>query len=146
MSISNVSAYQQLQSWHAAQRSATDKLMGSSGASTLVDNSYAFTDITSGYDSALAGITLQNVLSRVQNKLTQSAAANASTVDLNAGVNAAKSAGSALLAQLGLAGGSSTHSSSSGAYTAPVDAATGYSYVKTTAASVSTLGALNFLA
>lgn len=120
--------------------------MGSSGASSLTDNSSAFTDITSNYDSALAGITLQSVLSRVQNKFTQSSQANASTVDLNAGVNAAKSAGSAILAQLGLSGGSSSDSSSSGTYTAPVDAATGYSYVKTTAAAVSTLGALDFLA
>jgi len=144
MSINSISAYAQLQSWHAKQKSLTDNQLGSwSDASTSSDYSSAFTSVSAGYYTSLATVSAQSALSRIQNNII--AATNDGSVDLNARSNMAKSNGAAILARLGYSSGASS-SSSSGTYTAPTNSATGYGYVKSSAANISSLNALNLFA
>ncbi len=145
MSISLIPAYKQMESWHATQKAVTDSLIGSaSSATSAVDFSSAFTSVAGNFYTSLGNLAGQQALNRVQSQL-QAALADQGTVSLDAGQKFAQSAGNAILAQLGMYGSSSSSSSSSG-YTAPVDAATGYSYVQTSAANMATLGALNLFA
>jgi hypothetical protein len=147
MSVSPVSAYKQMESWHALQKAVTDNLIGSAASGTsAVDFSSAFTSVAGNFYTSLGNLAGQQALNRVQSQV-QAAVADQSTVSLDAGQKFARSAGNAILAQLGLYGSSaSSSSSSSSGYTAPVDAATGYGYVQTSAADVGTLGALNLFA
>jgi hypothetical protein len=49
MSISSVSAYSQMQAWHASQKALTDDLLGSTSDSTTADYSSAFTSVAASY-------------------------------------------------------------------------------------------------
>lgn len=143
MGISGVSAYRQLQSWHARQKEQTNSLLGSLSDSSSTDFSGAFASIASGFYSGAANVTAQAAVSRIQSKI-QLAYSNGD-VGLDFGAKAARSAGNAILNQLGFAGYAANTASSSN-YSAPVNAATGKSYVKTSAASLSNLNALNLFA
>jgi hypothetical protein len=83
-------------------------------------------------------------VSRIQSNI-QLAYSNGD-VALDFGANASKSAGNAILAQLGYAGYSANTATSDGTYTAPTNSATGKAYVKTSAASLNNLNALNLFA
>jgi len=151
MWITSTSAYQQLQAWHASQKAMTDDLIGSAGSASLVDNSAAFTSVSSGYYTQLGNLAGRSALTRVQNQVLAQAA-QSQGVSLDAGLLANQAAGNAILAQFGYGGGSSksssstSNSSSSGTYTAPINGATGYSYTQTSAASLGLLNAVNLLA
>ncbi|HVY59426.1 MAG TPA: hypothetical protein VHA77_16365 [Xanthobacteraceae bacterium] len=143
--VSSVSFYKQNESWHAAQKAVTDNLYGStSSAGATTDFSSAFTGIAGGYYTSIGNLSGQAALARVQSQI-QTVTADQSTVSLTAGADFAKSAGNAILAQLGWYGASDSSSSGS-SYTAPVNAATGYSYVQTSAANLNALNALNLFA
>ena len=147
MSISSVSAYAQLQNWHTRQKSVTDDLLGSNSDSTTADYSSAFSNVSANFYAGMANVAAQAALARVQDEFQSKYSSD--SVDLTAGTDKAKAAGNAILAQLGLqysASSSSSSSSSSDTYTAPINSATGYSYIKTSAASVNNLNALNLFA
>ena len=151
MSVWNISPYQQMRNWSAAQKAITNKLIGStSSSSSSIDFSSAFTSVAGNYYTSIGNLAGQAGLTRVRGQINAKVAAYSTAVDLNAGVNAAKTAGNAILAQLGYGGGSSNVSSSSSSksshYTAPVNSATGYSYVQTSAASLGSINAVNLLA
>src|SRR5438105_6677744 len=102
MFVSRTSAYQQLQDWRFAQKAITDNLIGSRSASnSAVDYSSAFTGVASGYYTSLANLSAQSALGRIQRQIQTTMPVNSATVALDAGANAAKTAGSAVLAQLG---------------------------------------------
>src|SRR5216683_2909117 len=157
ISVGQVSAYQQAQNWRSAQTNITNNLMGSLGStsSSSINYAFAFGGAASNYYVNSATLAAQEALSRVQqqvyDKSGASKASGASAVDQK--LSAAKTAGNAILAAFGYGGsyvnnstsGSSTPSSSA-PYAAPINAATGYSYVSTSAASLSTIGALNMFA
>ncbi len=147
MSIWSISPYRQMQHWSAVQRAITNNLIGSTSSSnSSIDFSSAFTSVASNYYISVGNLAGRAGLTRVQGQLQKVAAANSSSVTLDAGLNAAKAAGNAILAQLGYGGGSSSSSSSSSSkYTAPVNSATGYSYVQTSAANIGSLSAVNLL-
>lgn len=142
MAIYKVSAYQQLQQWHSVQKAATNKLAGDPGAASLADNSSIFVNISNNFDSAKTGLDLQAALIRYQQKIAAAQAANGSG-GLTSAVDFNKQAGASVLARLGIGGWSEASSSD---YSAPVNADTGYQYVKTTGASVSLISSLNILA
>jgi hypothetical protein len=144
MSISGISAYSQIQNWHASQKAHTDNLLGSTSDSSSTDFSGAFASVAASFYSGSANITAQAAVSRIQSKLQLVHAQGDVAADF--GANAAKSAGNAILAQLGYAGYSANTATSDGTYTAPVNASTGKSYVKTSAASLNNLNSLNLFA
>jgi hypothetical protein len=144
MSISSVSAYQQMQSWSATQKQVTDNLIGSLSSSSAADYSSAFTNIAANFYSGSATVTAQSAVSRIQSNI-QFAYANGD-IPLEFGAQTAKTNGNAILARLGYCTASASPPSSSDPYTAPVNAATGKSYVQTSSANLTNLNAINLFA
>jgi hypothetical protein len=145
MAISSISAYSQLQAWHASQKALTDDLLGStSSSSTTSDFSSAFTSVAASFYSSSANITAQAAVSRIQSNI-QLAYSNGDVAS-DFGATAAKTAGNAILNQLGYAGYGTNTATSNGTYSAPTNSATGKAYVKTSAASLNNLNSLNLFA
>lgn len=144
MSIVLNSSYSQLQDWHARQKALTDKQLGSpSSWSSSQDFSGTFASISASAFSGSATITAQTVVSRTASKFQL--LSKQGNVDANFGANAAKSAGNAILAQLGYAGYSANTANSSN-YSAPVNYSTGKAYVKTSGANLNNLSTLSMFA
>lgn len=134
MSVSGISAYSQMQNWHASQKALTDNLLGSTSDSSSSDFSAAFTNVSASYYSNSANVAVQSAVSRIQTNYQLLTSRGDVAADF--GANASKSAGNAILQRLGYAGFSANTASSSN-YSAPVNYATGKAYVKTSAASIS---------
>jgi hypothetical protein len=155
MFIRNVSAFQQLQNWRSSQANINNNVQGGTGATSSTDYSAAFGNAASNYYVNNATLAAQEALTRVQQEAyAKSHPANASgpsVVDQR--IADARAAGNEVLASFGYGGSfvsnsttGSTTPSSAAPYTAPTNAATGYGYVTTSAASLSTAGALNMFA
>jgi hypothetical protein len=149
MFVSNVSAYQQMQNWRISQANMNDQVIGSPSAGTA-DFSSAFTDAASNYYSGLAVLGATAMGTRILHAQQSAAAKMSGPTTADAGLSAAQAAGNLILSQLGIAGASSAASSSgqgaSGPYAAPINAATGYSYVQTSAANLGALNVINIFA
>jgi hypothetical protein len=143
MSISSISAYSQMANWHAKQKALTDDLIGSNADSSTADFSSAFTNVAAAAFSGAANITAQAAVSRIQSNLQL--VYSRGDVASDFGANAAKSAGNAILSQLGYSG-FGTNTASSTNYTAPVNYSTGKAYVKTSAAALNNLNSLSLFA
>jgi hypothetical protein len=143
MSISGISAYSQMANWHAKQKALTDDLIGSASDSSSTDYSSAFTNVAAAAFSGAANITAQAAVSRIQSNLQLVYAQGDVASDF--GATASKSAGNAILSQLGYTG-YSTNTASSTNYSAPVNSSTGKAYVKTTGAALSNLSTLSLFA
>jgi hypothetical protein len=87
---------------------------------------------------------------RISHEHQLAAATTSGQTTPGAGLRAAQAAGNLILSTLGIAGASvgasSSGQSGSGHYSAPINAATGYSYVQTSAANVGILDAINIFA
>ncbi len=145
MSIGSVSPYQQMQNWRATQSAVNNAVFGNSSSGTTVDYSSAFTNVTANFYDTQATLAGVAALTRIQDQTDKVNAANSGSVAHTAPDNA-KAIGQALLQKFGVYGNfssGSSSSSSSGTYTPPTNPATGYSYVATSAANLSTLGAVN---
>lgn len=140
MSITGVSAYSQMESWRAKQKAFTDGLIGSNSDAGSADYSSAFSGLSASYYAGMANVAALAAVTRVQNQVKSSYGVS------ETGESAAKSAGNAILTQLGYVGYSANTATSSGTYRAPTNSATGKSYVKTSAASLNNLNALNLFA
>ena len=151
----SVSPYQQMQNWRTVQGRVNNYIMGGpSTVSAPVDFSGSFASAASGYYTTLANLAARAAITRTQNANAASsttAATNgrSSSINTGAGLAAAQATGAAVLADFGFGGAASSanssHSSASGPYQAPINPATGYSYVGTSAGSVGALNAVNFL-
>jgi hypothetical protein len=149
MFVNSVSAYQQMQSWRSSQGAINNKILGS--ATDTVDNSSAFTSISSNMFANQATLAGYAALARVQTKVQQATATAGSTE--HSGPTNAQARGQAILGSLGLSGAAvaaayrtSAPSSANGPYKPPTDPATGHGYALTSASAMATLGAVNFLA
>jgi hypothetical protein len=164
MFVSKVSAYQQMQDWRMSQASMNSQVLGSSTAASTVDFSSAFADAANNYYSGIAVLGATAMGTRISQEQQSAAAKTPSTTTpgtttpgtttADAALSAAQAAGNLILSNLGIAGASSGGSagasssgqSTSGPYAAPINAATGYSYVQTSAADLNALNAINILA
>jgi hypothetical protein len=149
MFVNSLSAYQQMQSWRASQGAVNNQMLGS--ATAIVDNSSAFTSISSNTFANQATLAGYAALARVQTKVQQATATIGSTQDT--GPATAQARGQAILSSLGLSGAqvaaayrTSTPSSANGPYQPPTDPSTGHGYALTSANAMATLGVVNFLA
>lgn len=149
MSIKPVSAYQQMQSWRASQGAMNNRVYGT--ATATIDNSFAFSSITSNMYANQATLAGHAALSRVQAKVQQATATAGSTQHSRPAT--AQALGQSILSSLGanaadLAAAFRTRapSSANGPYQVPTDPATGHGYVQTSASAMATLGAVNLLA
>jgi hypothetical protein len=140
MSITGVSAYSQMESWRAKQKAFTNSVIGSNSSAGSADFSSAFSGLSASYYAGMANVAALAAVTRVQ---TQIKANNGIS---ESGESAAKSAGNAILRQLGYAGYSANTATSDGTYKAPTNSATGKGYVKSSAASINNLNALNLFA
>jgi len=140
MSVSGVSAYSQIETWRAKQKAFTDDLLGSNSSAGSADFSSAFTSVSAGFYSGLANVASVSALKRLQTDL------NTAQGVTGAGETIAKTAGNAILTQLGYPSTMPANTSSTETYTAPTNSATGYGYVKASADSINSSSALNFLA
>jgi len=150
MFVNNVSSYQQMQNWRAGQANLNDQILGSAAAGTTLDLSSAFANVTNKFSSGQVVLGATAMGARISHEHQLAAAKRSGTTTADAGVNAAKAAGNLILSYLGVggapAGASSSGQSRSGHYTAPINAATGYSFVQTSAANRGGLDAINILA
>lgn len=146
--MTTVSAYRQMQNWTAYQTQFNQSLFG--GSNNTVDNSAAFTNVTANFVSAKGSLAAQAALTRIQNSTAAAKAKSSGPSAVDNAPAAAKAAGYAILNSLGLVSAppskSSSRSSQSGPYQAPVNSATGYSYVQTNSGQMATLGTLNMFA
>jgi hypothetical protein len=149
MSIRSISPYQQMQNWRATQGYYNDKTMGN--ASAAIDNSFAFTSVTSSAAQTSGSLAAQAALARIQK---QAAAANAkqSGSTEHSGPATAQANGQAVLSSLGLSTSdvaaayrTSSPTSANGPYTPPTNPATGHGFAQTSASAMASLGALNLL-
>ena len=126
-----------------------DQIFGSPTAVSSVDLSSAFTNAANNFYSGQVVLGATAMGTRISHE-HQLAAAKSGKTTPDAGLKAAQAAGNAILSNLGIAGASAGASSSghatSGHYSAPINAATGYSYVQTSAANLGGLNAINIFA
>jgi len=146
----SVSPYRQMQNWRAVQGRVNNYIMGSPrDVSAPVDFSGSFASATSGYYTTLANLAARAAITRTQNANASSSNGRSSSVNTGAGLAAARATGAAILADFGFGGApnsaNSSNGSASGPYQAPINPATGYSYVGTSAGSVGALNAVNFV-
>ena len=152
MFVHSASAYQQLQSWRDGQTNANNAVMGPNGADA--DFSASFTNAATNYYSSAGTVAATQALNRLQQKAAAHAAKKSGPPPKgDQKLAAAQTAGKAMLASLGLDYGTmfgapttASKKSASGPYKAPTNASTGYAYVASSAANLSTLGAVNLLA
>jgi hypothetical protein len=146
MFVNAVSPYQQMQNWRDSQARVNNQILGSPTAASTVDLSFAFAQAANNYYGGLAVLGATAMGTRISHEKQLAAGTTAA----DAGLKAAQAAGKLILSNLGIGGASSGASSSgqsgSGHYSAPINAATGYSYVQTSAANLAGLGAINILA
>jgi hypothetical protein len=144
----NISAFAQLQNWFAGQASLNQQIFGNSNAAPTTNFSAAFANAANNFYSQKGSLAV----TALQLRQVQSAQAAQKTAAGKTGVDpalaAARAAGNDILTNLGLISSppKTTPSSSSGPYAPPINGATGYAYVPTSAAAVSDLGAVNILA
>jgi hypothetical protein len=151
MFVRNVSFYQQMQDWRVGQSKMNAQILGPSGTGT--DFSSAFADAANNYYSGLAVLGATAMGTRISNENQLAAAKTSGNTTADTGLAAAQTAGNLILSQLGIAGANVGVSSSSQSgqtttsqYAAPINAATGYSYVQSSAAELSSLDTINIFA
>src|SRR5262245_53913362 len=145
MSIRSLSPWQQMQNWRYSQGNINSQQLGSLGAAA--DYSASFASAASSYYDSAGNLAARAALTRIQAK---TAAASGKPLSGDSALAAAKSAGAAILNNLGIPAGSSTSSSSSTTsssknYKAPINPATGYSYVGAATSGMTDLSAVNFV-
>ena len=116
------------------------------------DFSFAFMGAAYNSYSSAASLAANQALARVRQKAGANTAASATTT-ADQRLSAAKSAGQAVLASLGIGGSAyaatlakTTNSTAAGPYRAPTNSSTGYSYVTTSSASLNAIASLNIFA
>jgi hypothetical protein len=144
MFVRSLSPWQQMQNWRMGQGNINSQQLGSLGAAA--DYSASFASAASSYYDSAGNLAARAALTRIQAK---TAAARGAPLSGETALAAAKSAGAAILNNFGLPGASSTSSTSSSSssknYKAPINPATGYSYVGTSTGGTSALSAVNFV-
>jgi hypothetical protein len=145
MFVRSLSPWQQMQNWRIGQGNINSQQLGSLGAAA--DYSASFASAASNYYDSVGNLAARAALTRIQAKTAE---ARGQPLKGDAALAAAKAAGAAILNNLGLPGGSSTASTSSSSsssknYKAPINPATGYSYVGTSTSGTSALSAVNFV-
>ena len=101
-----VSAYQQSQNWRASQANITSGLLGSAG--TSLNTSFAFGTAANNNASGAASLAAQEALTRIQDQIAAKNAktqttGNTAAAAVDSKPGAAKTAGAAILASLGIA-------------------------------------------
>ena len=137
--------WQQMQNWRISQGNINSQQLGSLGAAA--DYSASFASAASSYYDSAGNLAARAALTRIQAK---TAAAKGTPLSGDTALAAAKSAGAAILNNFGLPGASSTSSksstsSSSKNYKAPINPATGYSYIGAATSGMTDLSAVNFV-
>jgi len=149
MFVNTVSSYQQMQNWRASQAKVNDQILGSPNA-VSTDLSSAFANAANNLYSGQVVLGATAMGSRISHEHQLAAAKTSGQTPADAGLKAAQAAGNLILSHLGIAGAPASASSSgqttSGHYSAPINAATGYSYVQTSAANLGGLNAINIFA
>jgi hypothetical protein len=147
--MSIISPYQQTQNWRAVQGYYNDKQMGN--VATAVDNSFAFTSVTSNAAQTSGSLAARAALARIQ-KQGQAFNAKQSGSTEHSGPSTAQANGQAVLASLGLTGSdvaaayrTTKPTSANGPYRAPTNPNTGHGFVQTSANAVGSQSALNIL-
>jgi hypothetical protein len=150
MFVNTVSSYQQMQNWRASQANVNDQILGSPTAVSTVDLSSAFANASNNLYSGQVVLGATAMGTRISHEHQLAAAKTSGQTPADAGLKAAQAAGNLILSHLGIAGAPASASSSgqttSGHYSAPINAATGYSYVQTSAANLGGLNAINIFA
>jgi hypothetical protein len=167
----NVSAFTQLQNWFTGQAAVNKQIFGNTDATPTTDFGAAFANAENNFFSqknslAVTAMQLRQVQSAQQSAQSAKPASGANTkttsgstatttakpaaakTGTDPALTAAKAAGNDILTSLGLISSppqKATPSSTSGPYKPPTNAATGYAYVPTSAASAGDLGAANLL-
>jgi hypothetical protein len=148
--VNTASSYQQMQNWRAGQAKINDQILGSPTALSTVDLSSAFAKAADDFYSGQVALGATAMGARISHEHQLAAAKTSGQTTPGAGLRAAQAAGNLILSNLGIAGASagaaSSGQSNSGHYSAPINAATGYSYVQTSAANVGILDAINIFA
>jgi hypothetical protein len=150
--VHSVSAYQQLQNWSNGQANMPNKVLGSLSAGP--DYSTAFANAADNSNGNAATLAANQALSRVQQKAAAATAKKSGKPETHdQKIAAQKAAAKAQLAGLGLdystmfaAPSKDTLKTSTGAYKAPVNPATGHGFAASSAATINGLSALNIFA
>jgi hypothetical protein len=150
MFVHTATPYQQLQNWRYSQTDINIQQMGALGAGT--DFSTSIANATTNSFSTAATLAADQALARTQQSTAAKAAAKSGKpLTHDQKIAAAQAAGKNVLSSLGLDYSSmfaapAPTKSSSGAYVAPTNAATGHGFVASSAASLNALASVNVLA
>ena len=150
--VHNLSAYQQLQSWSYGQANITYKQLGSLASGP--DYSTAFANASDNSTGNAATLAANQALSRIKQRAADATAKKSGKPETHdQKIAAQQAAAKAQLAGLGLdystlfaAPSKDTLKTSTGAYKAPVNPATGHGFAASSAATINGLSALNIFA